>query len=579
MGSYLCREEVPVEHGHHVHKMCFPMYVLKVSDFLELGGAPPPHSELEEKGLLYEWKAGMFVLFVSHQWLHTAHPDPCGSQSLVLREVLEGLMQGTLTVETDLISQTYKSQQSFDEQELLNAYIWMDWFSIPQVRARARGIDEEETRTEASKAIQSIPAYVEVSSAFVALVPAIKEQSSAHGFDYTTWITRGWCRAELWCHLLSTKKDTSVIVVHSSKEVKFMYPMDWQYNLISDGEFTVEEDREVVVQLGDRAVEHKIKHLGKDGPVDLYRFYLAHRGKLLGQAKRERTLEEFLDHFRFPNLEAAVNDTSSMNATLCAMFASDVGMLRVLAYHKADLNMRMKGLSALGYYDSQTLLMAAAKSRQGPEVLSALIELRADVNARSNNGMNCAFLARTPEQVQVFIEAKADLHSHCEPLGLTPLAGVAAMASPDTVRAMLDAAYDPNPQPCGVGHGPLHGAIMVSRGNRYAAETARLLLEHKADVNSRCAPSGNFRWKSIASCTYASIMGLDSISQATKQLACLSGGTPLDFAAFVGDEELIRLLWQYGAEPLGNDIGVKPKDWAFTKGHTRVFRLLDTFTV
>lgn len=60
-----------------------------------------------------------------------------------------------------------------------------------QVRARARGIDEEETRTEASKAIQSIPAYVEVSSAFVALVPAIKEQSSAHGFDYTTWITRG----------------------------------------------------------------------------------------------------------------------------------------------------------------------------------------------------------------------------------------------------------------------------------------------------------------------------------------------------------------------------------------------------
>lgn len=32
-------------------------------------------------------------------------------------------------------------------------------------------------------------------------------------------------------------------------------------------------------------------------------------------------------------------------------------------------------------------------------------------------------------------------------------------------------------------------------------------------------------------------MGLDSISQATKQLACLSGGTPLDFAAFVGDED------------------------------------------
>lgn len=151
---------------------------------------------------------------------------------------------------------------------------------------------------------------------------------------------------------------------------------------------------------------------------------------------------------------------------------------------------------ALGYYDSQTLLMAAAKSRQdtfsrlwihgsdafcefqvpclpvclfgmfsaspvqGPEVFKTLIELRADVNARSNNGMNCAsfgnwmwgvwscnlaneqsppirfleaeqfeqkckqkiqthlrFLARNPEQVRVLINAKADLHSHCEPLG------------------------------------------------------------------------------------------------------------------------------------------------------------------
>ena len=32
---------------------------------------------------------------------------------------------------------------------------------------------------------------------------------------------------------------------------------------------------------------------------------------------------------------------------LCAMFASDVGMLRVLAEHKADVNMRVKGLGGL----------------------------------------------------------------------------------------------------------------------------------------------------------------------------------------------------------------------------------------
>ena len=99
--------------------------------------------------------------------------------------------------------------------------------------------------------------------------------------------------------------------------------------------------------------------------------------------------------------------------------------------------------------------MAAAKSRQAPEVLTALMELGADVNARSNNGMNCAFLARSPEQVKVLMRFKADLHSHCDPLGLTPLSGVAAMASPETVKAMLEARCDPNPAPRGVGHGLL----------------------------------------------------------------------------------------------------------------------------
>eukprot|EP00438_Fugacium_kawagutii_P022321 Skav221792 [mRNA] locus=scaffold4067:129151:162908:- [translate_table: standard] len=201
-------------------------------------------------------------------------------------------------------------------------------------RARAKGVDEEETKSDAARAIQSIPAYVESSSIFLALVPAVKDPDNSAVRDYTSWLSRGWCRAELWCHLLSNKKDTRVIVVHSSKagtsflstsqlaivsrtcrpskEAKFMFPMDWQYNLVCDGEFTVEEDREVVVRLGDRAVEHKIRK----------------------------------------------------NAMLCAMFSSDLPMLRLLAEHKADVNMRMKGLGSLGYYDSQTLLMATAKSRQ-----------------------------------------------------------------------------------------------------------------------------------------------------------------------------------------------------------------------
>ena len=58
MGSSfsLCREEARCE-AQTVHSMRFPMYVLKVLDFIEIEGPPPPHSVLAEKGLLYEFKA------------------------------------------------------------------------------------------------------------------------------------------------------------------------------------------------------------------------------------------------------------------------------------------------------------------------------------------------------------------------------------------------------------------------------------------------------------------------------------------------------------------------------------------
>ncbi|CAE7728824.1 unnamed protein product [Symbiodinium pilosum] len=62
------------------------MYVVKVSDFLQMEGPPQAHDALMEQGLLHEWWPGMFVIFVSHQWLGTGHPDPCGAQTAVLRQ-------------------------------------------------------------------------------------------------------------------------------------------------------------------------------------------------------------------------------------------------------------------------------------------------------------------------------------------------------------------------------------------------------------------------------------------------------------------------------------------------------------
>ena len=90
-----------------------------------------------------------------------------------------------------------------------------------------------------------------------------------------------------------------------------------------------------------------------------------------------------------------------MNGALCAVISGDAQMLSRLIQRRADVNYRVSGLSDLGFYDSQTLLMVAAKSHQSAEVLSTLLELRADVNARDRSGLNSAFYARSAQQVKV----------------------------------------------------------------------------------------------------------------------------------------------------------------------------------
>ena len=176
-------------------------------------------------------------------------------------------------------------------------------------------------------------------------------------------------------------------------------------------------------------------------------------------------LDEFIKYFHFESIGAAIND-GPMNGLVCAVFAGNVPMVRLLAEHQANVNHRLCGLGSLGYFDSQTVLMAAAKSEQMPEMLSTLIELNADVTATTRVGINCAYLARSPGHVRVLCEAKADLHSTMVPTGLTPIAGPVVWASPDTVAAMLAAKCDPNPAVGGVGYGPLQALALLARSRQ-----------------------------------------------------------------------------------------------------------------
>ena len=128
------------------------------------------------------------------------------------------------------------------------SFVIVDHSRLARFGQGRRGVDEEETKSDAAKAIQSIPAYVEVSTAFLALVPAVRDSDKINERNYTSWLARGrtmscalrLClmeqvsgRTASFSKFLNfeagavlnfgvicsrTRRTTSVIVVHSTKD-------------------------------------------------------------------------------------------------------------------------------------------------------------------------------------------------------------------------------------------------------------------------------------------------------------------------------------------------------------------------
>ena len=409
---------------------------------------------------------------------------------------------------------------------------------------------------------------------FLALVPELVHSNTGLECNYTTWLQRGWCRAELWCRLLSNRQDTSVIVIFSDLEALYIFPLDWQRNLISDGLFTVESDRAAVVKLGEMALMSKIQHLRDWGPLSHYRFYLACRPRLLNQERPDWDLDTFLQHFDFPNLEAAVKEEGGMTGMLCAVLAGNRNMLHLLVENHADPNGRAFDLTDLGYYDSQTLLMVAVKSCQDAKVLATLMTLKADPNMHSRAKLTPAWLVQDPQHVQVLLEYKVDLMN----APLPPLLGAGGRASSETVHALLESRCDPGTRSATDGFGVLHAAPMFGRGNPHASRSIRLLVAFRADVNFPTQPVGIMYWECVRARINSAIWGLES--SYFRKMANMPGSTPLSVAAMMGDKAVIQALLENHADlEIANNQGRIPEDLARQNGHSHLLPILCTFAV
>lgn len=217
-----------------MHPLLYPMYVIKLSDLLEMKGVPEDFHSLLRRGHLHQWQSGMFVIFVSHEWLSSLHPDPKGSKLEVLQQCFLKLLKGSMSfsLREEVSHEPLRDLQDSAKicEILAEAYVWMDWCSIPRDDA-----------SENMKAVQSLPGYVERSEGFVALAPELE------GKNFKSWLSRGWCQAELLFHLLAEKTET--LVVHSPVRVEVRLGLQWQLESLGHGQFSMEEDKAEVEKL------------------------------------------------------------------------------------------------------------------------------------------------------------------------------------------------------------------------------------------------------------------------------------------------------------------------------------------
>lgn len=407
------------------HSCHLPMMVVKLADVLQMRGTLKCYQELLKLEMLHEHQPSFFTIFVSHQWLAGAHPDPSSNQFRNLQKALRKVLDGTIRLELDMTSQFLGHQKTLTLQDralLKDAYVWFDWFSVPQASVKQNGELRAEVQRKANLCIRSIPAYVDACQMFVALVPRMINEKQEE-LNYFTWLGRGWCRAEMWCKLLSEKSDFPIIVVSAVDDVKFIMPLQWLDCPVHEGQFSYDHDRQEVCEFIKAALTFKLQRLSQKKNLNLFRYYAARYEHFLGLAAPSRTKEEFLSYFRFPSEEVALRP-KGMCALACAALSSDVSLVRQLVQMKAPLNSKLPPLVEVDVLPDWTPLHLAAahsSSTRGLETMSTLLELRSDPNATNRLGHPLLGICMSAAGVDLLVKHAADVNKLSPPTMASPL--------------------------------------------------------------------------------------------------------------------------------------------------------------
>jgi ankyrin repeat protein len=583
------------------------------------------HQELKSRGFLTRWQdvpSDSEIIFVSHEWLSWAHPDPEGEQLRVLCRVLEKLKRGELDTEMDSIHTImYKHKFTTKRKEweamLKRTYLWVDWFSMPQPGAENEDEIGKEAmaklRAEGSRAIRSIPAYVERSDFIMILVPSLYHSDRKVPTCYRTWRRRGWCLLELYAAAMARDSSNPPLLVRSERGTpSWMSPMEVQKLSIGLADFTccqrnhvittetqkimsggkvkkISCDKPIAGGILEQLINAKINHLyNAEGDLVMARghYVLKHwwmRGlkekKPFVTDKNKSAVEKFKKKLRWQDDEKWF-DHDNVGLLMYAATSDEPNVVRELLQ---ELKQKFKGVEytrrlesrvcdegyvALGIPGGTTTLMAAMMTAS-PEVVSILLEYGTSVesvDAMGNDAFMFASIFGRPKNLQCWLQRVKgwDLNRQNTVFGGCALAhGVYMGANKlETVKLLLNAGARLDYR----SHTGTNALMNAVENEDADSDVVRLVLDKFKStfkggmftslVNCQ-RHSTTLKWKSIYFIAKSLYRTGVSESGLMASLAIDAGTTPLNHAVMRGDVEIVKLLLEAGADPhIENDLGM-----------------------
>jgi ankyrin repeat protein len=555
----------------------FPTYVMPIDVVMKLEKLET-HEEMMRRGDLVLWEPGMpDFAFISQAWLGRSHPDPKGVKLSLLQKLLQGIIDGDVSINNFWMEEILFAPSSIEastlQKSLSNGYIWWDYSCVPQ-----------HCTSEMMRAVNSIHCYIQESAHFIVLQPASMHENGQYT-DIRRWGTRGWCRAERICNVLSPSAKP-VIVVETLASKYTQMPRDWLLHPVGQGQFTEDSDKEHLGMVLESLVMQRQQKALEDNDLRYYRLLVSMKSQILSGCwigsggLPDNSFEQWMEEMRFTRFDD--EQDSGWSPLRFAIYAGRLDIASELLRRGADVDAPLKANAAQWGFHLRgcTVLSGLCGLRSNPEAIRFLLQHKANPFLTDDCLQTPLHLAGTAgfnENISELMSLVPELATMCDVHGVLPSLRCVMSGNKEAFANYVEKypstmSFDPNW--CNwYGGGVVSHAIM-DVGD---PDMLQAVIDLGYDINHRADITKAIRLplRLMKMCQAISFFTRGNESTLISYMANSPGMTPLILAAFMNNTKQLKMCLEAGADvSTTNDYNRTPLMFAAMTGNEEMVEIL-----